>query len=71
MKIPEDFADRLNIQPAALTADIQWEYYCESSFVLTLEAFRRFLDITEDARQAAGLTLAWASLAGGHAARPD
>lgn len=50
---------------------VYWTTGCENSFVLILEAYNRFLAITKDPRQATGLTLAWASLEGGHAARPD
>lgn len=50
---------------------VYWTSTHESSFVLVHEAYRRFLVITKDPRQAAGLTLAWSSIEGGYAARPE
>jgi|GEM_PF-3597835 len=70
MKIPDDHVDRIDNRGHEVTT-VAWSHTCECSFLLTVEAYRRFLELTQDPRQAAGLTLAWASIEGGERARPD
>lgn len=70
MKIPHDLSDRVVVGALSRNHQATWSHTCESSFLLTLEAYRRFLDLTQDPRQATGLTLAWASLEGGERSYP-
>lgn len=70
MKIPADITDRIKVDGVVDTQTASWKGRSEVNLLLVLEAYRRFLDITQDPRQAAGLTLAWASLEGGDRAYP-
>lgn len=70
MNIPDEILRRVNDITRG-DSTVYWHNTAEDSFVLVIEAYRRFLEITRDPRQAAGLTLAWASLEGGNVSRPD
>lgn len=48
-----------------------WGPSQEASFQLVLAANNRFLNVTQDTRSAAALTLAWAALEAGYIARPE
>lgn len=70
MKIPSDLTDRIKVSGHLSTVQANWTGSCETTFLITLEAYRRFLEVTEDPRQASVLTMAWASLEGGERANP-
>lgn len=53
---------QIKINPRAKDVEVTWGSSHEASFNLVLEAQRRFLEITNDSRTSAALTLAWASL---------
>jgi hypothetical protein len=60
MKIPDDITDRIHTQARVREKQATWGAGAEDSFLLVVEAQRRFLEITQDQRQANTLTLAWA-----------
>lgn len=65
MKLPLDVSSRIKQSAGAEDTNCRWTGSSEDSWLMVLEAYRRYLEVTQDPRQAAGLTLAWASLEGG------
>ncbi|MBM4202310.1 MAG: hypothetical protein FJ189_13645 [Gammaproteobacteria bacterium] len=65
MKIPPDVSTRIHRRRDLDQVTANWGSSVEDSWLLVLEAYRRYLEVTQDQRLAAGLTLAWAQLEGG------